>query len=159
MPHASYALGVNAARHTGLHVPSPLAMSKTTRSKEQTHRRKRGDTIRASDFIRPTLLPSAADDIANTGSSAQTNGSGKTQGGTRTRRTRSGTVTLAGPASRATDVQVQGEKPKANSPLRTHKRHHEGWPTIRMRIDNSPLRTIAGEDEDELLLKAGSSVH
>ncbi|RPD64178.1 hypothetical protein L227DRAFT_571749 [Lentinus tigrinus ALCF2SS1-6] len=94
--------------------------AKTTRI-----RRKRGDTIRASDYAKaPSLGLSGSFDSASAAGAARPT----------TRRTRSGTVTQAS-ASGA-------------------RRKHEGWPTIKMRTNAEPLRTDGSED-DELLLKDG----
>lgn len=138
---------------------SPSLTSKAARSKEQTHRRKRGDTIRASDFVHPPVSASGASATTNPKASNATNE-------VHARRTRSGTVTLADfaastSASRAAAERVRTEQGrlKPTSPMRTHKRNREGWPTIRMKIDEQPLLAVTGdEDDDELLLKAGSTV-
>ncbi|KAH9840077.1 uncharacterized protein C8Q71DRAFT_745697 [Rhodofomes roseus] len=83
-----------------------------------------------------------------------------------TRRTRSGTVTLASvAASKAAATRRAAERPSGSighehaSPLRVHKRSNAGWPTIQMKTNDEPLRLAPGDDEDdELLLKRGSSI-
>ncbi|KAI0331641.1 hypothetical protein GY45DRAFT_1275512 [Cubamyces sp. BRFM 1775] len=93
-------------------------------------RRKRGDTIRASDFAQVPLSASfdsgAASGLA---------------GGQRVppRRSRSGTVTQASSSGGS-------------------RRKHEGWPTIKMRTTEEPLRVDGDETDDELLLKSGDFV-
>ncbi|OBZ73884.1 hypothetical protein A0H81_05932 [Grifola frondosa] len=59
--------------------------------------------------------------------------------GARTRRTRSGTVTLAA----------------AKAP--PHRRRQEGRPTIKMKIHDDRLSVAPGEEDDELLLKPGDT--
>ena len=86
-------------------------------------RRKRGDTIRASDYANtPGLGLSASFDSASAAGVARPV----------TRRTRSGTVT------------------QANASIA--RKRQEGWPTIKMRTNAEPLRADESED-DELLLK------
>ncbi|TBU47546.1 hypothetical protein BD309DRAFT_988017 [Dichomitus squalens] len=95
--------------------------------------RKRGDTIRASDYTKPPVLVTSGslDSASTLGSSGSRRPS--------TRRTRSGTVTQASSSSSST------------------RRKHEGWPTIRMRTNPEPLRADENED-DELLLKDGDVI-
>lgn len=93
--------------------------------------RKRGDTIRASDFAK---LPASA---SFDGSS----GSGLTAAPRPPpRRARSGTVTQAASTSGS------------------GRRKHEGWPTIKMRTTAEPLRVDGDDADDELLLKDGDVV-
>ncbi|KAI0741636.1 hypothetical protein C8Q80DRAFT_1110797 [Daedaleopsis nitida] len=101
-------------------------------SKNAQAGRKRGDTIRASDYAK---LPMSG--LSGPFDSASTAGSSSTKRGS-TRRTRSGTVTQANTSS-------------------TSKRKHEGWPTIKMRTNPEPLRADGNED-DELLLKDGDVI-
>ena len=103
--------------------------SKLSSSSAKIARRKRGDTIRASDY---TKLPLS-------GSSASFD-SASAAGAHRVvpKRTRSGTVTQA---------NLSGGP----------KRKHEGWPTIKMRTSAEPLRADEDED-DELLLKDGDVI-
>ncbi|KAH9893528.1 hypothetical protein C8Q73DRAFT_697354 [Cubamyces lactineus] len=93
-------------------------------------RRKRGDTIRASDFTQISLSTSFDSGAASS-----------IVGGQRVppRRTRSGTVTQA---------------PSSGS----GRKKHEGWPTIKMRTTEEPLRVDGDETDDELLLKSGDFV-
>ena len=95
--------------------------------------RKRGDTIRASDYTYPLpLATSASFDSASACGPSDTRKP-------LTRRTRSGTVTQASSSSSST------------------RRKHEGWPTIKMRTNPEPLRADEDED-DELLLKDGDVI-
>lgn len=90
--------------------------------------RKRGDTIRASDYA-PLLASASSALSAATSASASRSGTG---------RTRSGTVTQ-------TTASDTGGKYK-----------HTGWPTIKMMTNAEPLRADDSED-DELLLKDGDA--
>lgn len=81
---------------------------------------------------------------------------------TSTRRTRSGTVTLASiadstvVAGRTNDSQPQS----LISPARGHKRSLAGLPTIPMRTNAEPLKLDPDDNEDdELLLKRGSTIY
>ncbi|GBE86537.1 hypothetical protein SCP_0904160 [Sparassis crispa] len=125
---------------------------KTSRSKEQTHRRKRGDTIRASDFIRPSA--SFGGSIAPLDTRYKPNGNVVAHGAPSTRRTRSGTVTLSNAVPSAST-----SRPSATVPKHLHRRHASGLPTIQMKVDDEPLRMRPGDnEEDELLLRAGSVI-
>ena len=111
----------------GSTVDQSVTALKSARPAELSHRRKRGDTIRASDFARPAVSESAS-----------AAGPSKAPA---TRRTRSGTVILAKTpgAGRGRGYRRQGK-----------------LPTIQMRIDDEPLPDQASdEDDDELLLKRG----
>lgn len=90
--------------------------------------RKRGDTIRASDY---TKFPAI-------GSPASFNSSLPPKQLSVSRRTRSGTVTQASNSSGT-------------------RRKHDGWPTIKMRTNPEPLRADEAGD-DELLLKDGDVI-
>lgn len=94
--------------------------------------RKRGDTIRASDYVKPPFLG-----YSGSFDSASTAGSSSAQRIV-ARRTRSGTVTQANSSGNS-------------------RRKHEGWPTIKMRTNPEPLRAEGSED-DELLLKDGDVI-
>lgn len=133
-----------------------------------THKRQRADTIRASDFA----LPSAPQITSGSASrqvllQAPAPLADATVAGElpRTRRSRSGTVTLASvaastvaarrPAGRSNDGHLQ----ELASPNRGHKRTVAGLPTIQMKTNSEPLKLDAGDDEDdELLLKRGSTI-
>ncbi|KAJ8495339.1 hypothetical protein ONZ51_g1746 [Trametes cubensis] len=112
---------------SGVAFPEPSAPSCPPSANGGRVRRKRGDTIRASDFAQVPL--SASFDSGAASSLA---------GGLRVppRRTRSGTVTQASSSGGG-------------------RRKHEGWPTIRMRTTAEPLRVDGDETDDELLLKTG----
>ncbi|KAI0369130.1 hypothetical protein BV20DRAFT_1036652 [Pilatotrama ljubarskyi] len=99
-------------------------------SKGARVRRKRGDTIRASDFAK---MPTSASFDGRTSSGLA--------GPQRIppRRTRSGTVTQASSSG-------------------SGRRKHEGWPTIKMRTTEEPLRVDGEDADDELLLKDGDVV-
>ena len=84
-------------------------------------RRKRGDTIRASDY---TKLPAVGSSASFDSGSKQPSAS---------RRTRSGTVTQAGSSGGGT------------------RRKQDGWPTIKMRTNPEPLRADESEDDELLL--------
>ena len=115
-----------------------LPISSNGRAEAQTHRRKRGDTIRASDFARPVASFESAS--ATVPSTARADAEG-VLAAPQTRRTRSGTVTLAKPAPAA----------RARAGKRAGK-----LATIPMKVDDNPL-TPQGSDEedDELLLRRG----
>ena len=136
--------------------------------RQPTHKRQRADTIRASDFA----LPSAAQITSGSAprpvsfqAPVALAGASMAEEPPRTRRSRSGTVTLASvaastvaarrPAGRLND----GPPRELASPNRGHKRGITGLPTIQMRTNSEPLKLDAGDDEDdELLLKRGSTI-
>ncbi|KAI0831990.1 hypothetical protein BC628DRAFT_1415462 [Trametes gibbosa] len=99
-------------------------------SKGSRSTRKRGDTIRASDFAK--MPASASFDGSSSSSLARAQRLPP-------RRTRSGTVTQATSSG-------------------SGRRKHEGWPTIRMRTTEEPLRVDVDDADDELLLKDGDIV-
>ncbi|KAH9857244.1 hypothetical protein C2E23DRAFT_720543 [Lenzites betulinus] len=92
--------------------------------------RKRGDTIRASDFAK---MPASASFDGSSGSSLAS------AQRVPPRRARSGTVMQATSSG-------------------SGRRKHEGWPTIKMRTTEEPLRVDGDEADDELLLKDGDVV-
>ncbi|KAI0794102.1 hypothetical protein C8Q74DRAFT_1157406, partial [Fomes fomentarius] len=94
--------------------------------------RKRGDTIRASDYAKPPF--SGYSGSLDSASTAGSSGAQRIVA----RRTRSGTVTQANSSGNS-------------------RRKHEGWPTIKMRTNPEPLRAEGSED-DELLLKDGDVI-
>ncbi|OJT11228.1 hypothetical protein TRAPUB_12272 [Trametes pubescens] len=96
-------------------------------------RRKRGDTIRASDFAK---LPASASFDGSSGSGLAAAPRPPP------RRARSGTVTQVA----TTSTSGSG------------RRKHEGWPTIKMRTTAEPLRVDGDDADDELLLKDGDVV-
>ncbi|GJE91263.1 hypothetical protein PsYK624_074120 [Phanerochaete sordida] len=109
----------------------------------QTHGRKRGDTIRASDYARPAMPHESASTARPSEPRALPKKSVVVPG---TRRTRSGTVTLARP-----QTQAPG-KPRAT-------RRAANLPTIKMRINDKPLSPQGSDEEDdELLLRRGVHV-
>ncbi|EMD39164.1 hypothetical protein CERSUDRAFT_93207 [Gelatoporia subvermispora B] len=119
----------NDAAVTASAPPEAPAAAKNTRTKEQTHRRKRGDTIRASDFIRPSGSLDSASTIAPAAVESTILGSG-----VRTRRTRSGTVTLSNAPTALTSTKSQSTA-RSQGPI--HRR----------------MRVAYDEEDDELLLK------
>ncbi|KAH9933370.1 uncharacterized protein B0H18DRAFT_1208097 [Fomitopsis serialis] len=152
--------------NSGYTSPSSVLLPppKASRSRQQTHRRQRADTIRASDFQMPMAAHHGANEIPGQGTTAQ-GGAAVTDSASSTRRTRSGTVTLASVAAskaasrRATERSSGGYGQGHASPLRGHRRSNAGLPTIQMRINDEPLKLAPGDDEDdELLLKRGSSI-
>lgn len=137
------------------------------------HRRKRGDTIRASDFMHPSVsLDGTVDSnsIATVSTEGGVGTSIKSTGVGSKRRTRSGTITpskftvsTSAPGIGSTRFPAVASalsgKSTLTSPARTHRRRHEGWPTIMMKIEHEPLVALSdGESEDELLLKAGGDL-
>ncbi|EKM50510.1 uncharacterized protein PHACADRAFT_213433 [Phanerochaete carnosa HHB-10118-sp] len=110
----------------------------------RAHGRKRGDTIRASDYARPAR-PSLPHESASAARSSNPRmETKKTVAASGTRRTRSGTVTLAKPQ---TNGRAQATRRAAN------------LPTIKMRVNDKPLSPQASDDEDdELLLTRGVSM-
>ncbi len=124
------------------------------RTKEQTHRRKRGDTIRASDFPQPSVRPTVSFDgvVARPLSDAISTECPLPRPQIMTRRTRSGTVTLAN-----ADVQHSIAKPSTGrrSQLRKPMRVNNGRPGIMMKIDDDPLPPQGSDSEDDELLLTG----
>ena len=103
-------------------------------SSDQNHRRKRGDTIRASDFSRPAIFKSAS------ALPPRTEAKRPATAASATSRTRSGTVTLA--------------KPPTAGKAKTSRRGK--LPTVPMKILDEPLPPQGSDEEDdELLLKRG----
>ncbi|KAL4252884.1 hypothetical protein ABKN59_003608 [Abortiporus biennis] len=125
--------------------PSPLAEKSST-----GHRRKRGDTIRASDFpSRPILKPVSSASIPEVSQS--------TKASRPTRRTRSGTVTLASIKSAASSSQATSTatfigEGTANSRGNGQKQARRRRPTIKVKIDDEPLPPQASDEEDDELL-------
>ncbi|PCH44427.1 hypothetical protein WOLCODRAFT_165139 [Wolfiporia cocos MD-104 SS10] len=135
---------------------SSLITSKPIESQKPIHRRKRGDTIRASDFARPPPVLDPSVNVTGT-ALADSNADGGTN--SRARRTRSGTVTLANPAASSTVRPSSGNdaQRKATSPMRMHRRTQEGRFRVKRGIDDEPLRANSDDEDDELLLKARRS--
>lgn len=136
--------------------------------RQPTHKRQRADTIRASDFALPPAAQitsdSASRQVSFQAPAAQTDIT-MAEEPPRTRRSRSGTVTLAsvaastGVARRPVGRSNDGQPRDLASPNRGHKRGHTGLPTIHMKTNSEPLKLDAGDDEDdELLLKRGSTI-
>ncbi|KAI0675682.1 hypothetical protein C8Q78DRAFT_963118 [Trametes maxima] len=111
-------------------VAFPESSASNSQSKNGRARRKRGDTIRASDFAK---VPASASFDGSSSSGLADSAR------VPPRRTRSGTVT-------------QGTSSGSG------RRKHEGWPTIKMRTTEEPLRLDGDEADDELLLKDGDVV-
>lgn len=117
-----------------------LPASSASRTTHHTHRRDRAGTIRASDFARPVLTSESA-------SSGPSNPrmENRKAAAPATRRTRSGTVTLANAHA----------KPPAKGKAKTARRAGK-LPTIPMKIDDEPLPPQGSDEEDdELLLRRG----
>ncbi|EIW59797.1 uncharacterized protein TRAVEDRAFT_58455 [Trametes versicolor FP-101664 SS1] len=121
------------ADDSGIAFSTTGAQSAQPSSKGGRVRRKRGDTIRASDFSK---LPASASFDGGSGSGLAAAPRPPP------RRARSGTVTQAATAS------TSG----------SGRRKHEGWPTIKMRTTAEPLRVDGDDADDELLLKDGDVV-
>ncbi|KAI0630586.1 hypothetical protein C8Q77DRAFT_1063462 [Trametes polyzona] len=119
-----------AVDDSGIAFSASSAQSSQLSSKVSRVRRKRGDTIRASDFAK--IPPSASfDGPSSSGFAAAQR--------LPPRRTRSGTVTQSTSSG-------------------SGRRKHEGWPTIKMRTMEEPLRVDGDDADDELLLKDGDVV-
>ncbi|KAI9067988.1 hypothetical protein FKP32DRAFT_1609195 [Trametes sanguinea] len=123
---------------------SGVAFSENKPPSPQPHkggriRRKRGDTIRASDFPSAPLSASFDGYVSSDG----------LVGGQRVppRRARSGTIT------QASSTSTSGSNASGSG-----RRKHEGWPTIKMRTTAEPLRVHGDDADDELLLKDGDIV-
>lgn len=108
-----------------------------------THRRKRGDTIRAADFARPSVPEEAISPMQFSSRSAHADILPPN-----TRRTRSGTVTLTKNAGRSAAMgQAGGQvRPKVSRRL-------GGLPTIKMKIGSPLPQQASDEEDDELLIK------
>ncbi|KAI0358011.1 hypothetical protein OH77DRAFT_1421274 [Trametes cingulata] len=122
--------GVGSVDDSGIAFALPSAHASLASSKGARVRRKRGDTIRASDFSK---MPASASFDGS--SSSGLAGSARIP----PRRTRSGTVTQATSSG-------------------SGRRKHDGWPTIKMRTTEEPLRVDGEDADDELLLKDGDVV-
>lgn len=121
---------------------SSKASTSNTSEQQPLPRRKRGDTIRASDFKR-----SASGGVPLSGTTSTTE-SRSTRSSTR--RTRSGTVTLSYPGSAST----AGLSDKAKVPAAAGRRR-KPLPTIKMKIDDDPLPPQGSDEEDDELLLTG----
>lgn len=135
---------------------SHAANTQTAAPKTQArHRRKRGDTIRASDFVPPagTLASPASASVAPA----------ITRNSRAIGRTRSGTVTLASNSTHLSTASMASGSSKGSEDLiikvreemLKHKRRHKGWPTIKMKIDDEPLPKQRSDEEDDELLLTG----
>ena len=145
--------GYEIASVTSTKQPEQGGAAHLGRPTEQTHRRRRGDTIRASDFVRPSVSFVGAPSTRASASAAEprvrpTN-----------RRARSGTVTLASVQSQPIEVLITDGNRNVRSRSRTRARKQgssrraPGPATIIMKIEDEPLTPQASdEDDDELLL-------
>lgn len=145
--------GDEIASVTSTRQPEQGGAAHLGRPTEQTHRRRRGDTIRASDFVRPSVSFVGAPSTRASASTAEprvrpTN-----------RRARSGTVTLASVQSQPIEVLITDSNRNVRSRSRTRvrkqgsSRRAPGPATIIMKIEDEPLTPQASdEDDDELLL-------
>lgn len=106
------------------------------------HRRKRGDTIRAADFARPSQPLEAVSPMQFSARSSHVDILPPN-----TRRTRSGTVTLAKSAIRQ-GISIQPAAARTKTSRRTG-----GIPTIKMRIEDPLPKQASDEEDDELLIK------
>ncbi len=119
------------------------ASAKDLRSKELSSRRKRGDTIRATDFARPSGPQDAVSPMQFSSRSSHADILPPN-----TRRTRSGTVTLAKSGSKA------GSSVQAGGTMRNKvSRRPGGLPTIKMKIGSPLPQQASDEEDDELLIK------
>ncbi|CDO69646.1 hypothetical protein BN946_scf184851.g34 [Trametes cinnabarina] len=132
----------SGADDSGIFLSQAEAQSSLPSSKGGRVRRKRGDTIRASDF--PKVPMSASFD----GSTGIAGLSGPPR--VPPRRTRSGTVTQASSSGSGGSGSCSASG--------SRRRKHEGWPTIKMRTTEEPLRVDGDDADDELLLKDGDVV-
>lgn len=125
------------------------------RPTEQTHRRRRGDTIRASDFSRPSV---SFVNSSTTGASASVI---EHRERPTNRRARSGTVTLANVQSQPIEVMITdgNRQIRPNSRTRgcrqTSSRRAPGRATIIMKIEDEPLTPQGSDEEDDELLLTG----
>ena len=114
-------------------------------------RRKRGDTIRASDFVRPAGETSSTSFMKESQYTKISRSS--------TRRTRSGTVTLANSSSISAlsmndKGKMNGTGVGATKPV-NKGRQRKAPPTIKMKIDSEPLPPQGSDEEDDELLLTG----
>ncbi|KAH9943821.1 hypothetical protein B0H21DRAFT_475303 [Amylocystis lapponica] len=126
-------LSITLARSRSYEPPAP----NSARTKEQTHRRKRGDTIRASDFA--PLSESEADKAGSPRPPP-------------TRRTRSGTVTLSTIVASAGQAQVPPPAP-------AYRRRNGALPMTKVAINDEALCAAAEDSDDELLLRPGGCLY
>lgn len=123
---------------------------------EQNHSRKRGDTIRASDFPRPSA-PCDRASASHASSSVAI-----PERPPATRRTRSGTVTLAVQSQPIEVIVTDGiRKPCPAARIATRRRaasrRTHGRATIIMKIDDEPLPPQGSDEEDDELLLTGQT--
>lgn len=137
-----------------------MAQAMTTSSPPKGgHRRKRGDTIRASDFVRPQVEISASEIslvVENDLNEEQTK-PGSSHG---TRRARSGTITLAsvrgnaaprGASPGIVERIIQRPKPESTK----NRRRGDGIPQFKRTIHDKPLTPQGSDDSDDELLLTG----
>ncbi|KAI0083959.1 hypothetical protein BDY19DRAFT_899351, partial [Irpex rosettiformis] len=125
---------------SGVGIHTFAATSRPIRSQDTSQRRRRGDTIRAADFVRPEEVVSP---MQFSSRSAHVDILPPN-----TRRTRSGTVTLAKNAGRLASVGQTGGtvRPKVS-------RRIGGLPTIKMKIGSPLPQQASDEEDDEMLIK------
>lgn len=133
----------------------PTSLSTPGATKVQARpRRKRGDTIRASDYMQPNTAGTSSSGVDTTAQPSQLRNTRSS-----TRRTRSGTVTLSNPGSISTlGLSEQGRVSCLVGGLAnptTKGRRRKLPPTIKMKIDDDPLRLQSSDDEDDELLLTG----
>ncbi len=130
---------------------SSKASTSDVSEKQARPRRKRGDTIRASDFLR-----SAAGGAPLSGTTATTESRSARSS---TRRTRSGTVTLSYPGNASTlslsDKAKVSATESSSTNVTTKGRRRKLLPTIKMKIDDDPLPPQGSDEEDDELLLTG----
>ncbi|KAJ3548912.1 hypothetical protein NM688_g5241 [Phlebia brevispora] len=123
-------------------------------AQEQTYKRRRGDTIRASDFPRPSVSFGSACAFGSKPPAA------KSELPT-TRRARSGTVTLTNVQSQPVEVLITDGIRTTYPRMRTRVRKQNfsrqppGPATIIMKIDDEPLPPPGSDEEDDELLLTG----
>ena len=129
---------------------------RAVRTKEQTHRRRRGDTIRASDF--PPLSVSFDKRTLSRSNSPEP----KPKAQPATRRTRSGTITLANMDVHSRPIEVLVTDAIRMLPPKTRGRGRKLYPrtvngeaAIIMKIDDEPLPPQGSDEEDDELLLTG----
>ncbi|TCD71786.1 hypothetical protein EIP91_003129 [Steccherinum ochraceum] len=128
------------------------------------HRRKRGDTIRASDFTRPSALGSASSvDILPSASSdniqiAAESSNPKPGPRNPQRRVRSGTITLANlhentaPSPPSSPGIIERIVPRIKPEPSRHRRRRDGPPQFKRTIHDKPITPQKSDSSDDELL-------
>jgi hypothetical protein len=129
------------ADDSGIGLSSSFNGSRPVRSKGTISQRRRRDTIRATDFVGPSE-PKPDEAVSPMQFSSRSTHVDILP--PNTRRTRSGTVTLA--KGHTNSVQLGTTRPKLS-------RRPGNLPTIKMRIESPLPQQGSDEEDDELLIK------